>query len=103
MANRHSSPTDGEFCGGVQRIDPESWRPRWLPEEGEQTGGNERGSPNQIEVEPGLTKKRKAELTKHYPREQPCDGKISRRMDHAGEHSGQRAVGGRSHVMVTCH
>ena len=83
-------------------IHAESRCPRWLQEEREQTGGHERGSPDQIEVEPCLTKKGEAELTIDYPREQPCDYKIGSRMDHGGERSGYRAGGG-SYVMVTCH
>src|SRR5207302_7349390 len=73
-----------------------------LQEEREQTGGHERGSPDQIEVEPCLAKKGEAELTIDYPREQARDGKIGCRMDQCGENSSERTDGG-CYVMVTCY
>ena len=56
-----------------------------LSKESEQTGGHERSSPEQVEVEPGLTEKREAKLAIDRPRDQPCDGKIADCMDSRGQ------------------
>src|ERR1700730_1289431 len=66
-----------------------------LYHEGDKTRGHERRCPDQIEVQPRLTEKREAQLSIDYPSEQPCDRKISNRMDTGGEHPGQGSGGRR--------
>ena len=56
-----------------------------LGKQSEQAGGHECSPPDQVEVEPGLTEKRKAELTIECPGDQSCDGKIPDRVDSCSE------------------
>ena len=53
----------------------------------EQTSRDERSAPDQVEVEPSLAQKCKAELTIERPRDQSCDGKIADRVDSGGENA----------------
>ena len=72
----------------------------WLRhEEGEQTRGYQRYSPDQVEVEPRRTKNDQAEFAIDHPRQQASDGKISCGMDRSGEQCRERA-GDDKRVMV---
>ena len=72
-----------------------------LHPQSDHAGHNERCSPYQVEIEPGLAKNRESKLAIDPPCDDPSDSKIGSSMDCGGEQCCQ--AGGYGYVMVTCH